>query len=244
MTIQINIVAGSQSLGKYSIGSKTVVLGRSKSCDISVPSTLSEISAKHISLKEQGSILWILDGDGNRASTNGVYLNGSRITPSKWISIPEKGIVQLGSPNGQNSLQISLDRQSPPRQAISKSGVQSQSIQAKSAPVPVQLTNTGINVALVRPERKRNAWKTPINLMIHLVGLGVCIAILPSIMGSTLDAGIAIIIVVALEIYFFPSTISFNRDQPNRFAILALNLFMGWTLIGWLVCLVWSLTAR
>jgi len=41
-----------------------------------------------------------------------------------------------------------------------------------------------------------------------------------------------------------PTIISFNRDQPNRFAIFALNLFLGWSLIGWVVSLIWSLTAR
>lgn len=42
---------------------------------------------------------------------------------------------------------------------------------------------------------------------------------------------------------FLPSIIAFARGHHNRFAILALNVFLGWTLIGWVLALVWALTA-
>ena len=33
------------------------------------------------------------------------------------------------------------------------------------------------------------------------------------------------------------------RGKSNTFAILLLNLFLGWTFIGWIVALVWSVTS-
>jgi hypothetical protein len=41
-------------------------------------------------------------------------------------------------------------------------------------------------------------------------------------------------------IYFLPTISGWNK--ANRGAIFALNFFLGWTFIGWVVALVWSLT--
>ena len=38
--------------------------------------------------------------------------------------------------------------------------------------------------------------------------------------------------------YLIPSIIAFSRAKANRFGILALNLFLGWTAVGWIVALV------
>jgi ABC-type transport system involved in cytochrome c biogenesis permease component len=42
--------------------------------------------------------------------------------------------------------------------------------------------------------------------------------------------------------YFVPSIIAFVRHHHNQWAIFALNLLLGWTLLGWIGALVWSLT--
>jgi hypothetical protein len=44
---------------------------------------------------------------------------------------------------------------------------------------------------------------------------------------------------IVLCLYFLPTIIGFLR---NKMAICALNFFLGWTLVGWVVSLVWSLT--
>ena len=49
-----------------------------------------------------------------------------------------------------------------------------------------------------------------------------------------------IIIVIALVIYFLPSLIA--HKKRNESAIVVLNLFLGWTIVGWVVALIWSLT--
>jgi hypothetical protein len=42
-------------------------------------------------------------------------------------------------------------------------------------------------------------------------------------------------------LYFLPSIIAFVRSKRDAVSILVLNIFLGWTLIGWVVALVWSL---
>lgn len=51
---------------------------------------------------------------------------------------------------------------------------------------------------------------------------------------------VALILIAAA---FLPSLIAFIRRHHNRYAILVLNVLLGWTLVGWAVALVWSLTA-
>ncbi|HXX45715.1 MAG TPA: superinfection immunity protein [Candidatus Acidoferrales bacterium] len=41
--------------------------------------------------------------------------------------------------------------------------------------------------------------------------------------------------------YFVPTIIAFYRKKANRLAILAVNVLLGWTLIGWVIALVWAL---
>jgi hypothetical protein len=48
------------------------------------------------------------------------------------------------------------------------------------------------------------------------------------------------IIGVTLSGYFLPSIIGFGREHQHRVPILLVNLFLGWTLIGWVAALVWA----
>ncbi|TAH49265.1 MAG: superinfection immunity protein [Chloroflexota bacterium] len=50
-------------------------------------------------------------------------------------------------------------------------------------------------------------------------------------------------IIVGFVLYFIPSVIAFRRAHPNRTAIFALNMLLGWTILGWIGALVWSLTS-
>jgi hypothetical protein len=42
-------------------------------------------------------------------------------------------------------------------------------------------------------------------------------------------------------LYFIPAIVAFCRKKTNRAAILAVNIFLGWTFLGWVVALVWAL---
>ena len=48
-----------------------------------------------------------------------------------------------------------------------------------------------------------------------------------------------IVLVLSVLLYFLPSIV--GRQKRNANAILAFNLFLGWTVIGWIAALVWSL---
>jgi hypothetical protein len=43
--------------------------------------------------------------------------------------------------------------------------------------------------------------------------------------------------------YFLPCIIAWLRNHHQGIAILLLNLFLGWTFLGWVIALVWSATA-
>ncbi len=51
----------------------------------------------------------------------------------------------------------------------------------------------------------------------------------------------AILITLFSLFYFLPFAIAFNKRRANTAAIFALNLFLGWSLIGWVIALVWAL---
>lgn len=55
---------------------------------------------------------------------------------------------------------------------------------------------------------------------------------------------IAIIIacVFGFILYVIPMCIALKRKHPQRFPIGCLNIFLGWTFLGWVICLVWSLS--
>lgn len=64
-------------------------------------------------------------------------------------------------------------------------------------------------------------------------------------MGSivVLASGSAVVgLIILLLLYFVPSVVAFVRHHHNQWAIFALNLLLGWTLLGWIGALVWSLT--
>ena len=56
-----------------------------------------------------------------------------------------------------------------------------------------------------------------------------------------MELGIATLLYVAL--YFLPSIIVQMRRHHQGTAIFVLNLLLGWTVLGWIAALVWSLTA-
>jgi hypothetical protein len=58
-------------------------------------------------------------------------------------------------------------------------------------------------------------------------------------------AGIALLLVIlalGVTVYALPWIIAATRRHPNTAAIAALNLLLGWALLGWVAALVWALT--
>jgi hypothetical protein len=50
------------------------------------------------------------------------------------------------------------------------------------------------------------------------------------------------LIVVMLATYFFPAIIAAFRGHHNLLAIFLLNMFLGWSGLGWVGALVWAAT--
>ena len=48
--------------------------------------------------------------------------------------------------------------------------------------------------------------------------------------------------IVILSIYMIPSIVAVKRKHYDKTAIIVLNIFLGWSLVGWIVALVWACT--
>lgn len=54
--------------------------------------------------------------------------------------------------------------------------------------------------------------------------------------------GLIIILAILAALYFLPTIVASQRGHQATAAICVLNIFLGWTFIGWLIAFVWSLT--
>ena len=41
-------------------------------------------------------------------------------------------------------------------------------------------------------------------------------------------------------LYFIPTIVAYARGHKNALAIFILNLFLGYTLVGWVIALIWA----
>jgi uncharacterized membrane protein HdeD (DUF308 family) len=46
-----------------------------------------------------------------------------------------------------------------------------------------------------------------------------------------------ILILAGLVVYFVPTWVAHRREAPNFSSIVVLNLFLGWSIIGWAIAL-------
>lgn len=53
---------------------------------------------------------------------------------------------------------------------------------------------------------------------------------------------VVLIVLFFIALYCVPSIVAISRKKKKDVvAIVALNLLLGWTLIGWVISLVWAL---
>lgn len=68
------------------------------------------------------------------------------------------------------------------------------------------------------------------------------------IVSSGIDYGsmaiFALICVSSFCVYFLPSLIAFMRHHSDRVLIVVVNVFFGWSVLGWIIALGWSLLRR
>lgn len=80
---------------------------------------------------------------------------------------------------------------------------------------------------------------TILSIIVFLSSLGI--------LNSALQDGftaflMSLAIVFILWIYFIPAWIAEIRNNPSTTAIFVVNLFFGWSLIGWVIALIWALS--
>jgi pSer/pThr/pTyr-binding forkhead associated (FHA) protein len=73
---------------KRVLNERSVVLGRSKECDVQVAD--ANVSRRHAELRQEGSSWWVVDLD----STNGLEVNGKRVQRAK---LADGDRITLGS---------------------------------------------------------------------------------------------------------------------------------------------------
>lgn len=44
--------------------------------------------------------------------------------------------------------------------------------------------------------------------------------------------------------YFIPTFVAFGRGVPNKGSVLVVNLFLGWSVVGWVVALAMAARSR
>jgi len=50
------------------------------------------------------------------------------------------------------------------------------------------------------------------------------------------------VMLLLVVVYFLPAIVAGMRSHHSAGAIFVLNLLLGWTLLGWVVALVWAFT--
>jgi hypothetical protein len=100
------------------------------------------------------------------------------------------------------------------------------------------------------PLRNRSTLRTVVIALIVVVSLlliaGATWATVQVFNSSARDqllliAGLIALMFVAAGLYFLPTFIAFGRSHRNTLGVCIVNVAFGWTLLGWVVALVWSI---
>ncbi|MCD7785618.1 MAG: superinfection immunity protein [Oscillospiraceae bacterium] len=65
-------------------------------------------------------------------------------------------------------------------------------------------------------------------------------------MGEVIGYIILLILLLALlvaliALYFLPTILAVRKDHSSKTIIILINVFLGWSFLGWVAALVWSL---
>ena len=55
------------------------------------------------------------------------------------------------------------------------------------------------------------------------------------------EIALMLLILPSLAVYFVPTIVAIVRHVRNVLGIVLLNIFGGWTFVGWIIALVWSI---
>ncbi len=54
-------------------------------------------------------------------------------------------------------------------------------------------------------------------------------------------AGI-VVVVVGVALYFLPTWVAASRKHHQGNSIFVINIFLGWTVLGWVIALAWAVS--
>ncbi len=52
------------------------------------------------------------------------------------------------------------------------------------------------------------------------------------------------VFLVLIAVHFLPTIVAVVRHHPKTLAIVLINIFLGWTVIGWVVALIWAFVSQ
>lgn len=78
--------------------------------------------------------------------------------------------------------------------------------------------------------------------LVLLIGVLVTAAIRDPLGNARETLGALGLILLGVCVYLIPAVIAHQHRHPNAQAITVLNLFGGWTVLGWVAALVWAYT--
>lgn len=61
--------------------------------------------------------------------------------------------------------------------------------------------------------------------------------------GDAVPFGVVGLLVIVLA-YFIPTAVAFGRGVPNKGSVMVVNVFLGWTVVGWVVALAMAARSR
>jgi hypothetical protein len=62
----------------------------------------------------------------------------------------------------------------------------------------------------------------------------------PEMLSAFVALGTLVGFAFALALLFLPTLVAKSRNHPNTLPIFLVNLFFGWTFIGWVISFVWA----
>jgi Fe2+ transport system protein B len=79
-------------------------------------------------------------------------------------------------------------------------------------------------------------------LIIIVWSIGLVIAALA--LGGTLHmpSGSNVTGLVMIAFYLLPGIVAAIRQHHNQNAIFLLNIFLGWTILGWIIAIIWAVS--
>lgn len=56
--------------------------------------------------------------------------------------------------------------------------------------------------------------------------------------------GALLLLIVIAALYFLPTIVAWRRKVPNVGSVAVINIFLGWTFVGWVVALAMAARSR